>query len=164
MASQLNASVGTAAARCARSIGKGIALIAGFIAVVVLLYEAGQLIGIAWTAWQSVLTDHWTNVWPATWTAWICTLLAACCACMAHKLRRSNTCVWFVAAWAALLLFGVIPANCAAWATTEDWNVEDIPLLDRVAAASASIYVVISLLALVASINWLTHKVAEQTK
>jgi len=121
----------------------------------------GELIGIAWPAWQSLLTNHWTNVWPATWTVWICTLLAAWCACIAYKLRHSNVCMWFAVACAALLLFGVLPANCAVWATIEDWTAQDTSLLDRMAVASAFIFTAVGFLPPIVSIFGLIDKFAE---
>lgn len=158
--------VGAAAAQCTRSMGKGIALIAACIAGIALLYQAGLLIGTAWTAWQSFMTNQWTNVWPATWTVWTCTLLAAWCACMAYKLRHSNTGLWFGATCAALVLFGVIPANCAVVATVGDWNIREMPLLDRVAGASATIYALVGFLTpMIAFVNFLLDlSAAEQTK
>lgn len=153
--------VGKAAAQCARSLGIGLAVVVG---TPVLAIGASNLIGIAWTAWQALLTNQWTNVWPATWTVWICALLAAWCACIAYKLRHGNICMWFAAACAALILFGVLPANCAVWATIEGWKVEDTPLLDRVAAASACIFAVVGFLAPIVSIVWGFGKVAELTE
>lgn len=165
MSNQHDPSIRAAAAQCARSMGKGLAQIAGLIAGVALLYEAGLLLGTGWTAWQAFLTNQWTNVWPATWTVWTCTVLAVWCACMTHKLRHSSNCLWFAAACATLLLLGVLPANCAVWATTEGWDIEGTPLIDRLAGVSAFAYTYIAFVAApVCSILWLHDKIREFEK
>jgi len=126
---------------------------------------AGNLVGTGWTAWQSLLTNDWTNVWPATWTVWLCTLLAAWCACMTYKLREHDVCLWFAASCAALLLLGALPANCAVWAITEDWNMRETPPLDRVAAVSALVFAMVAFFGpVIAFVSWLMEQGTETAK
>jgi hypothetical protein len=163
MSSQVNnLSVRTATVQCGSNLGVGIAAIAGLVVLVGLMMKTGDLISIAWPAWQSLLTNHWTNVWPATWIVWICTLLAAWCACMAYKLGDSRfvLSLSFAAACTVLILFGALPANCAAWAIVEDWNMDVTALLDKVAAESAFVFALVACVTPVIGLAWVVTEAA----
>ncbi|HDR9174396.1 hypothetical protein VI03_25070 [Burkholderia vietnamiensis] len=110
---------------CTRSVALGLcglALLAGFVLAAPFIADA---IAFIWYGWARLLTSNYTTVLPAALLEWSALIIAVWAICVTVKLERAkpDAGLLFALVAALLLVFAVLPANCALFAVMTDWAI-----------------------------------------
>lgn len=117
--------IGPVLVSCARSVALalcGLALLVGFVFAAPYIADA---VAFVWYGWASLLTSGYTTVIPAALLEWCALIVGVWSACVAAKLNRAKSSGgrFFGLVAALLLVFAVLPANCAIFAVMSDWTI-----------------------------------------
>lgn len=147
--------IGPVLISCTRSVALGLcglALVIGFAFAAPFIIDA---VSFVWYGWACVLTRDYTTVIPAALLEWGALIVAVWAVCVAVKLKRakSDAGPLFALVASLLLVFVVLPANCAIFAVMGDWK---FPLSDGHTAieCAAAITVALVLMASVVCPFW----------
>ncbi|MCA3644460.1 MAG: hypothetical protein IOC33_00295 [Burkholderia sp.] len=137
--------IGPVLVSCARSVALWLFAMALLVGFVLALPSIGEGVAFVWYGWARILTSNYATVIPAALLEWGALIVAAWTACVAVKLNRAKSGGGlFVAAVVLLLVFAVLPANCAVVAVSSDWR---MPLsaahtpIERAAYATAALVI-----------------------
>ncbi|EDT05906.1 hypothetical protein BamIOP4010DRAFT_0643 [Burkholderia ambifaria IOP40-10] len=137
--------IGPVLVSCARSVALwlfALALLVGFVFAVPFIAEG---VAFVWYGWARILTSNYATVIPAALLEWGALIVAAWAACVAVKLDRAKSGGGLFVVMAVLLLvFAVLPANCAIVAVSSDWRIPlsaGHTLIERAAYATAALVI-----------------------
>ncbi|KWN06362.1 hypothetical protein WT83_27140 [Burkholderia territorii] len=117
--------IGVVLVSCTRSVAVGLcglALLVGFLLAAPFIVDA---IAFVWYGWARLLTSNYTTVIPAALLEWSALIVAVWAICVTVKLERAkpDAGLHFALIAALLLVFAVLPANCALFAVMGDWTI-----------------------------------------
>ncbi|CAM2164667.1 Transmembrane protein [Burkholderia latens] len=117
--------IGPVLVSCARNVALGLCGLALFVGFVAALPYIVDGVAFAWYGWARILTSNYTTVIPAALLEWPALIVAVWAGCVSIKLDRAGArrALPFGLAAAFLLVFVVLPANCAIVAVGGDWKV-----------------------------------------
>ncbi|KWE97878.1 hypothetical protein [Burkholderia ubonensis] len=117
--------IGPVLISCTRSVLLGLCglvLLVGFAFAAPFIVDG---ISFVWYGWARILTRDYTTVIPAVLLEWAALIVAVWAVCVTVKLERAKSgggSLFGVVA-VLLLVFAVLPANCALSAVMSDWKI-----------------------------------------
>lgn len=140
---------------CARNVALGICALVSFAVLAITAPTLADGIAFVWYGWARILTSNYTTVFPATLLEWGALIVAVWAICVAVKLERAqaNGSPFFGFLAALLLVFAVLPANCAIVAVMSDWTIP-LSVGHTAMESAAGVTVFLVLMACVVSPLW----------
>ncbi|KVV40848.1 hypothetical protein WT27_13045 [Burkholderia territorii] len=117
--------IGDVLVSCTRSVTLGLCVLALLVGFVLAAPSIVDGIAFVWYGWARLLTSNYTTVIPAALLEWSALIVAVWAICAAVKLERAkqDAGLHFALIAALLLVFAVLPANCALFAVMGDWTI-----------------------------------------
>ncbi|MGY6257294.1 hypothetical protein ACXIVK_27935 [Paraburkholderia caledonica] len=138
---------------CTRNMVITIAAIAVLVVVLIGVGHVAPIVGgwisSAWYGWARILTNDYTSVKVAACVEWGSMLVAIWALCVTIKLTNTNegASAAFAGLMVAVLLLGLLPAQCALYVMCSDWTLAEHPLFEQLAGLTGMLVYIISFIA-----------------